>query len=175
MDGERMAIFDCLYRRMGELTSHLGRYEMQLISFAWMLTDEIVLQELIEKWPIAVRVDVIGRLLNAREVPASLQVQFQEIHREIQPVIDRQAISAAHPAVSTQIGFTRPWDKSSRAAPRSDWFNRTDKVSKDEIGRSVTLVERDIMTAAKSYLSLATLSSRVELSLAERNTSSMLA
>jgi hypothetical protein len=165
MDGERMAIFDCLYRRVGELTSHLGRYDMQLVAFAWALTDEIVLQDLIEKWPIDVRIDVIGRLLKARKCPAALQSQFTEIHQQMKPVLDRQAICAAHPAVITQIGFARPWDRSTGAVPKNDWFNRTETISKDEISRSVLAVERDILTAVKLYLSLSTLSTRVQRAL----------
>jgi hypothetical protein len=175
MDCERMAIFDCLYRRMGELTSHLGRYDMQLVAFAWMLTDEIVLQELIEKWPIDVRIDVITRLMRARRLPVTLQHQFLEIHQEMKPLLDRQIISPAHPAISTQIGFARPWDKVPRVGPGNDWFNRTEKVSQDEINRSVTSVERDILTSVRLYLSLATLSSRVETSLAELSANSMMA
>jgi hypothetical protein len=163
MDGARIASFDCLYRRVGELTAHLGRYDMQLVAFAGMLTEEIVLKELIEKWPIESRIDVICRLLRARKCPALLQHQLLDIHHQMKPVLERQAICASHPAVITQMGFARPWDSAGSALlPKNDWFNRTEKISKDEVQRAVTSVETDILTAVKLYLSLAMLASRVQ-------------
>ncbi len=165
MDGERIAIFDCLYRRVGELTAHIGRYDMQLVAFAWKLTDEVVLQELIEKWSIEVRIDVIGRLMQARQCSAALQHQFLDIHLQMKPVLDRQTLSAEHPAVITQIGFVRPWEKLAVAAPKNDWFTRTATISQDEVHQSIASVERDILTAVKLYLSLSTLAARVHSAL----------
>jgi hypothetical protein len=167
MDGDLLATFDCLYRRVGELTSHLGRYEMQLVAFAWMLTDEIVLKELIEKWPVETRIDVIGRLMQARRCPSGLHGDLLEIHRQMQPVLNRQAICASHPAVVTQIGLPRPGEVIGSASPNQDWFKRTDKITQDEVDRAVLAVERDILTAVKLYLSLATLASRVRRTLVE--------
>ena len=167
MNGERLAMFDCLYRRLGELSCHLGRYDMQLVAFASLLTEEVVLKELIEKWPIDMRVDAIGRLMQARMCPVSLQQQFVDISQQMKPIIDRQAICATHPAVSTQIGFARPMERPTLAAAKNDWFNRTETITRDEIDDAVLSVERDILTAVKLYLSLATLSSRVQRAMME--------
>jgi hypothetical protein len=172
MDRLRMAMFDRLYRRLGELLSHLGRYDMQLIAFAWMLTEDVVLKELIESWTIESRVDVIGRLMQARQCATSLQHRFLDIHQQMKPIIDRQAICASHPAVITQVGFARPGERAA-AAPRNDWFNRTENITRQEVDRAVVSVERDILTAVKLYLSLATLASQVQRALLEPSTTAV--
>lgn len=162
MTEDQLALQDCLFRRVGELHSHLCRYDVYLHCLVKLLTRELVLCEFTESATVGHRAETISRLMTASALPEGLALQFTEIHAEMQPILQRQSISARNAVLKAHIDIALPPDLSMPRPHTRNWLDPQPSPSAEEMLLSLAAIERDILSAVKLYLQIATLTKRIE-------------
>lgn len=147
----RAELEELLLKRVGELSAHLGRYDMYALAITRWLdegTDPITLSP-----PINVRTRgaIIKALLLRRRTLKGMIAQFEAIDAELIEVLDRQEIAAKNSAVVPAFKLSAA--QSTPGNPR-DWYEYA-SASDEELLFFIDAIERDILSVASLYARLA--------------------
>jgi hypothetical protein len=91
---EQLKLRETLHCRVGQLISELGYFELNLFSFISYLNRDPVIFGYAKKWQFDGRIELVKKLLAARNAPEAVRQMFDGIAADIKPIMDRRAIVA---------------------------------------------------------------------------------
>jgi sigma-B regulation protein RsbQ len=146
----RVELEELLLKRVGELSAHLGRYDMYALAIARWLDDTPDATAAPSPVNVRTRGTVIKALLARKAVAPGVLAQFVEINAELIDVLDRHEIAAKNCAVVP--AFKLSVTPSLPANPR-DWYEY-ESASDQELLFFIEAIERDILSVAALYIRL---------------------
>jgi sigma-B regulation protein RsbQ len=142
----RAELEELLLKRVGELSAHLGRYDMYALAITRWLDDASNTAA-----NVRTRGAIIKALLLQRRTATAVIAHFEAIDAELMDVLDRHEIAAKNCAVVP--AFKLSATRALRANPR-DWYEYA-TASDQELLFFIDAVERDILSVASLYARLA--------------------
>ena len=146
----RAELEELLLKRVGELSAHLGRYDMYALAIAKWLDDASNTAAARSPFNVRTRGAVIKSLLVRKNSAPEAIAQFNAIDAELVGVLDRHEISAKNCAVVPAFRLSRT--QALPANPR-DWYEY-ELASDQELLFFIDAIERDILSVTSLYVRL---------------------